>query len=318
MNFPVFPGQKRYNSYNEYFKRTFGTRIQKLSIDAGFTCPNRDGTKAFGGCTFCNNNAFNPSYCQASKTVTHQLEEGKQFHAWRYRRAINYLAYFQAFSNTNAPIARLKKLYDEALSVPGIIGLVIGTRPDCVDEEKLDYFATLAKKYYIIIEYGVESCYDFTLSKINRGHSFEDAVKAIEATTQRGIKTGAHLILGLPGESREMILDEASIVSKLPLTTIKFHQLQVIRGTSMERDYAMHPECFQLFIVNDYVALMVDFLERLNPEFVVERFSGEAPPSYVIAPDWGLLRSDEVARKIEKLLEERNTWQGKLYNNERT
>lgn len=316
MNFPEFPGQKRYNSYNEYFKRTFGTRIQKLSIDAGFTCPNRDGTKAFGGCTFCNNNAFNPSYCQVSKTVTHQLEEGKQFHAWRYRRAINYLAYFQAFSNTNAPIARLKRLYEEALSVPGIIGLVIGTRPDCVDEEKLDYFATLAKKYYVIIEYGIESCYDFTLSKINRGHSFEDAVKAIEATSQRGIKTGAHLILGLPGESREMILNEASIVSKLPLTTIKFHQLQVIRGTSMERDYAIHPECYQLFIVSDYVALMVDFLERLNPEFVVERFSGEAPPSYVIAPDWGLLRSDEVARAIEKLLEERNTWQGRIYNHE--
>lgn len=314
MILPEFPGQKRYNSYNEYFKRIFGNRVQKLSVDAGFTCPNRDGMKAFGGCTYCNNNAFNPSYCQTSKTITLQLEEGKQFHAWRYRRAIKYLAYFQAFSNTYAPLSRLKKLYDEALGVPGITGLVIGTRPDCVDEEKLDYFATLAEKYYVIIEYGIESCYDTTLLKINRGHNFEEAVKAIEATVQRGIRSGAHLIFGLPGESREMILDEAAIISGLPLTTIKFHQLQIIRGTTMEIDYLVHPDYYQLFNAREYAELVIDFLERLNPEFVVERFSGEAPPSYVVAPDWGLLRSDEIARNIEMLLEERNTWQGRLFN----
>ncbi|PKP17683.1 MAG: TIGR01212 family radical SAM protein, partial [Bacteroidetes bacterium HGW-Bacteroidetes-22] len=190
MILPVFPRGKRYNSYNEYFKRTFGSRVQKLSVDAGFTCPNRDGTVASGGCTYCNNDAFNPSYCQPNKTVTMQLEEGKQFHAWRYRRAVNYLAYFQAFSNTYAPLPKLRELYDEALAVPGVIGLVIGTRPDCVDEEKLDYFATLAEKYYVIIEYGIESCYDQTLCKINRGHSFEEAVKAVKATAQRGIRVG--------------------------------------------------------------------------------------------------------------------------------
>jgi len=243
-----------------------------------------------------------------------QLEEGKQFHAWRYRRAVNYLAYFQAFSNTYAPLPKLRELYDEALAVPGVIGLVIGTRPDCVDEEKLDYFATLAEKYYIIIEYGIESCYDQTLCKINRGHSFEEAVKAVKATAQRGIRVGAHLIFGLPGETRDMILNEADIISALPLTTIKLHQLQVIHGTNMELDYAEHPRHYQLYDAEGYMKLVVDFLERLNPEIVVERFSGEAPPHYVVAPDWGLQRADEIARAIEKKLEERKTWQGRLFN----
>ncbi len=313
MNSFGFRGGKRYNSYNEYFKETFGARVQKLSVDAGFSCPNRDGTVGRGGCTYCNNDAFNPSYCMPTKSVYQQLTEGKQFHAWRYRRATSYLAYFQAFSNTHAPLETLKRLYEEALAVEGVIGLVIGTRPDCVDDQKLDYLATLAQHHYIMVEYGIESVYDKTLDLINRGHTFETAEKALTATSSRGIKTGAHLIFGLPGETTQMILDAAAIVSRLPLTTIKFHQLQIIRGTAMERHFLSDPGSYNLFEPSNYIELVVSFIERLNPSFVVERFSGEAPPWYVVAPDWGLQRADETSRRIEKRMEERETWQGRLF-----
>lgn len=308
-----FFGNRRYNNYNEYFKRVFGRRVQKLSVDAGFTCPNRDGKVGHGGCTYCNNDAFNPSYCVPTKGVSQQLMEGKVFHSWRYRRAVEYLAYFQAFSNTYAPLDQLKRLYTEALSMNGVIGLVIGTRPDCVDEEKLDFFASLAQKYYVILEYGIESCYNKTLDRINRGHSFETAQWAIKESAARGIHVGAHLIFGLPGESREEMLAEAEIVSSLPLDTIKFHQLQIIQGTLMQRDYELNPNEYDLFTPDEYYEFVVDFTERLNPEFVIERFSGEAPPRFVIAPQWGKIRADEVARAIEDRLAQRDTWQGRLF-----
>jgi len=305
---------RRFNSYSNYFKREFGGRVQKLTIDAGFTCPNRDGTVATGGCTYCNNNAFNPSYCTPSKSITQQIEEGIEFHAVRYRRADRYLAYFQAFSNTHAPLDKLEKLYSEALSNPKIIGLVIGTRPDCVDEKKLDYFQELSQKYYIALEYGVESCYNKTLELINRGHNFEKSVWAIEETHKRGIKTGAHIIFGLPRESREEMMAEAAILSKLPLSTIKFHQLQIIKGTEMELQYQQNPAMFNLFGMEEYFSFMVDFLEQLNPNFVVERFTGEAPPRYLATPPWGNYRTDQLMVMLEKILEQRNTWQGRLYS----
>jgi len=305
---------RRFNSYSNYFKREFGGRVQKLTIDAGFTCPNRDGTVATGGCTYCNNDAFNPSYCTPSKSITQQIDEGIEFHAVRYRRADRYLAYFQAFSNTHAPLDRLEKLYSEALANPKIIGLVIGTRPDCVDEQKLNYFQELSNKYYIALEYGVESCYNKTLELINRGHSFEKSVWAIEETHRRGIKTGAHIIFGLPGESREEMMAEAAILSKLPLNTIKFHQLQIIKGTAMELQYQQNPEMFNLFGMEEYFNFMVDFLEQLNPNFVVERFTGEAPPRYLATPPWGNYRTDQLMVMLEKILEQRNTWQGRLFS----
>ena len=304
---------RRFNSYNEYFKKTFGQRVQKLSIDAGFTCPNRDGTVGRGGCTFCNNDAFNPSYCQPAKSIRQQIEEGKQFHAWRYRRAIDYLAYFQAFSNTFAPLEHLKKIYDEALAVDGIIGLVIGTRPDCIDDEKLDYFQELSKNHYLIIEYGIESCYDETLERINRGHTFGQSVEAIEKTASRGIKTGAHLIFGLPGETTAQIMAEAEILSKLPLNTLKFHQLQIVKNTSMALEYLNQPENFTFFSLDEYIELIVNFLERLNPKIVIERFAGEVPPRFLAGPGWGTLRYDQILQKIENRMEERVTWQGRLY-----
>lgn len=307
---------RRFNSYAGYFKRTFGGRVQKLTIDAGFTCPNRDGTVAVGGCTYCNNDAFNPSYCDSKKSITQQIEEGIEFHAVRYKRAENYLAYFQAYSNTHAPIGVLKDYYTEALSYPNVIGLVIGTRPDCVDEEKLNYFEELSKKYYISLEYGVESCYNKTLESINRGHSYEQSVWAIEESARRGINTGAHIIFGLPGETRDEMLAEAEILSKLPLNSIKFHQLQIFKGTPMEKQYFANPQLFDLFTMDDYLQFIVNFIEKLNPKFVIERFTGEAPPWHLAVPAWGLLRTDQLLNKIEKILEERNTWQGRIYNEE--
>ncbi|MEW5844998.1 MAG: TIGR01212 family radical SAM protein [Bacteroidota bacterium] len=305
---------RRYNSYSNYFKREFGGRVQKLTIDACFTCPNRDGTVGVGGCTYCNNDAFNPSYCIPQKSITQQIDEGIEFHAVRYRRADRYLAYFQAYSNTYAPLEKLKVLYNEALSHPKVIGLVIGTRPDCVDEEKLNYFQQLSKEYYITLEYGVESCYNKTLELINRGHSYEQSVWAIEQTYKRGIPVGAHFIFGLPGETREQMLAQANIISKLPLHTVKFHQLQIIKGTIMEQQFRANPEIFNLFSKDEYFNFLADFVERLNPNFVIERFTGEAPPRFLAIPPWGNLRTDQLMVEFEKVLEKRDTWQGRLYN----
>lgn len=305
---------RRFNTYSNYFRKLFGERVQKVSVDAGFTCPNRDGTLAGGGCTYCNNNAFSPSYCIPEKSVSQQIMEGIEFHKVRYRRANKYLAYFQAYSNTYAPLEHLIRIYNEALAVPGIVGLAIGTRPDCVDEEKLDYFEELSEKTYLIIEYGIESCYNETLERINRKHSFEKSVWAIEATAGRGIRTGGHLIFGLPGESRSEMLEEAKILSKLPLNNVKFHQLQIIKGTKMAKDYEDDPDSFHLFSWEEYREFMVDFLELLNPGFVVERISGEAPPKYISGPRWGLKRTDQILDLFEKRLEERNSWQGKRFN----
>lgn len=305
--------KRRFNTYSEYFKNLFGARVQKVSIDAGFTCPNRDGTLGTGGCSYCNNQAFNPSYCNADKPVSQQIREGIEFHKTRYKRASAYLAYFQPFSNTYSTLENLEKLYDEALSYPGIIGLVIGTRPDCVDKEKLDFFKKLSEKIYVIIEYGIESCYNATLEKINRKHTFEQSVDAIEETAKRNILAGAHVIFGLPGETRQEMLDEAGILSRLPLNNIKFHQLQIIKGTRMAREYDENPENFHLFSWDEYLDFFIEFLEHLNPEFVVERFTGEAPPGMIAGPRWFMKRTDQILALFEKRMEELDTWQGKKY-----
>jgi radical SAM protein (TIGR01212 family) len=311
----IFPWghSRRFNAYSNYFKGIYGGRLQKVSIDAGFTCPNRDGLAGTGGCTYCNNDAFNPSYCHPDNSVSSQLETGIGFLRHRYKNPAGYLAYFQAYSNTYAPLIRLKALYEEALAYPGITGLIIGTRPDCIDEEKLDYIKTLSEKHFVAVEYGVESCYDHTLARINRGHDFKQAVKAIDMTSARQIKTGAHFILGLPGESYEDMLKEADIISGLPLDTVKFHQLQIIKGTAMEREYLDNPGDFNLFSFDDYVDFFIKFLERLNPAIVVERFTGEAPPGFLAHPVWGKKRTEQIVTIIEKRLEELNTWHGRLY-----
>jgi radical SAM protein (TIGR01212 family) len=305
--------ERRFNAYSNYFRSIYGARVQKVSIDAGFTCPNRDGTKGYGGCTYCNNDAFNPSYCLPAKSVSQQIEEGIEFHRRRYSEAVSYLAYFQAYSNTYASLDILKKLYEEALSYPGVIGLIIGTRPDCIDEEKLAYLKKLSERCYLAVEYGIESCYDKTLKRINRGHSFEDAVVAVERTAELGINTGAHFIFGLPGETREEMLNEVAVISHLPLKTVKFHQLQIIKGTSMAKEYLDNPADFELFTWDEYLGFFVSFLERLNPSFVVERFTGESPLRFLTGEGWGKKRTDQIVSLIERRLEELDTWQGRLY-----
>ena len=309
----MFPwgDNRRFNSYSSYFTREFGSRVQKISIDAGFSCPNRDGKISTGGCTFCRNDAFNPSYCHPEKSIRQQIDEGIEFHQRRYRRAKSYLAYFQAFSNTYRPLDELKKLYREALSVDGVIGLVIGTRPDCINEETLEMLKDLNAT--IILEYGVESVYDQTLTRVNRGHDFATAKKAIELTHKYGFHCGGHFIIGLPGETREMMLNAADIISELPLTTVKFHQLQIFKDTKMADEYLANPSDFHLFTLEDYIEFVIDFIERLNPNIVIERFAGEVPPRYLVSKPWLNLRYDQVLSLIEKRLEERNTYQGKKY-----
>ena len=314
MTFP-WGHNRRFNAYSNYFKTHFGHRVQKLTLDAGFTCPNRDGTKGYGGCTYCNNNAFNPSYCHPAKSIKQQIEEGKEFHKTRYRRANQYFAYFQAYSNTYAPLTDLKRIYEEALSEPDVIGLVIGTRPDCIDDEKLDYLAELSRDYYVMVEYGVESCYNPSLYKINRGHSYEDSVEAIMKTHKKGIKTGAHMMFGLPGESINDMLEEAELISLLPLNSVKFHQLQIIRNTRMAEEYRKTPDVFHLFELEEYLDFIVQFVERLNPDFVIERIAGEVPPRFQVTEGWGDIRNFQILQKFEKKLEEYDTWQGKMFQN---
>lgn len=311
----MFPwgDNRRFNSYSSYFTREFGSRVQKISIDAGFSCPNRDGKISTGGCTFCRNDAFNPSYCHPEKSIRQQIEEGVEFHQRRYRRAKSYLAYFQAYSNTYKPLDELEKLYREALSVDGVIGLVIGTRPDCINEETLEMLKSLNAT--VILEYGIESVYDQTLARVNRGHDFATAKRAIEITHKYGFHCGGHFIFGLPGETREMMLHAADIISELPLTTVKFHQLQIFKDTKMAEEYLANPSDFHLFTLDDYIEFVIDFIERLNPGLVIERFAGEVPPRYLVSKPWLNLRYDQVLSLIEKRLEERDTYQGKYYKN---
>jgi len=311
----MYPWQhaRRFNAYPQYFKKTFGARVQKVSIDAGFTCPNRDGTVAYGGCTFCDNRTFNPSYCDPEKSVTEQITTGIRFHGKRYHNPSQYLAYFQAFTNTHAPLARLKELYDEALKVPQVIGLVIGTRPDCLDPEKLDYFQELAQTHTVILEIGIESCYDASLKRMNRGHSYQQAVDTICAAAERGLRVGTHLILGLPNESEDMLIQSADLLSELPIHTVKFHQLQLIHGTAMLRDYEKNPQDFRFYSFDQYCALMAKIIERLSPEIVIERFFSEAAPEYNATPIQWNQRNDRMLQQFERYLDQAGTWQGRLF-----
>jgi len=303
---------RRFNSYADWFARLFGGRVQKVSINAGFTCPNRDGTLGTGGCTYCNNEAFIPAYCTPEKSVTEQIEQGIAFHRRRYRRAANFIAYFQAYTNTYAGTEKLISLYDEALNHPAVTGVVIGTRPDCVSTELLDRLAVMARDYFIMIEYGIESVHDETLKRINRGHDYASAEKAVLETSARGLNVGAHLIFGLPGENHSMLEESAEIISSLPLTSIKIRQLQLIRGTVMAEEYKMNPGDFELFSLDGYLDLVISFTERLAPGIMIDRISGEAPPRLLDDPrDWHM-RSNEILRLFEQRLEERETWQGRL------
>jgi radical SAM protein (TIGR01212 family) len=302
---------KRYNDFSGHFRKKFNGRVQKISIDAGFTCPNRDGTKGVGGCTYCNNQTFSPGYCDLKKSVSVQLDEGIAFFSRKYD-SMNYLAYFQSYSNTYAPVENLKTLYSEALAHPEVVGLVIATRPDCVTPEILDYLQELAENYYVMLEFGIESHLDASLKKLNRGHGFAESVWALTEAGKRKIHTCAHLILGLPGETESDWLEQASVISELPVENLKLHQLQIHKGTRMNREYERNPEQFHMFTVDEYLDLCVKYLELLNPRIIVERFVSESPDRLLVAPRWGL-KNFEFTAKLEKLLAEKDTWQGRLY-----
>lgn len=298
----------RYNDYGSFLQQHFAGKVQKISINGGFTCPNRDGTVGRGGCTFCNNQTFNPDYCRSELSVTEQLQEGIRFFARKYP-TMRYLAYFQAYTSTYDNIDRLIARYEEALSVEGVVGIIIGTRPDCMPPALLDYLAQLAQRTFVTVEYGVESTIDSTLQRINRGHDYASAVEAITRTAQAGIITGAHLILGLPGESRNDMLSHATRLSQLPLHTIKLHQLQLIRGTVMGNEYEIHPQQFDIPDIDTYIDLAIDFTELLRPDIVIERFVSQSPAELLLAPHWGVKNHEFTARLLRRM-RERDTYQG--------
>lgn len=300
----------RYNEYGFWLKEQLGVKTQKISLNAGFTCPNRDGRVGTGGCTYCNNQTFNPDYCITEKSITQQLEEGKHFFARKYPD-MKYLAYFQAYTNTYASLDLLKAKYEEALSVPDVIGIVIGTRPDCMSDALLNYLEELNRRTFLVVEYGIESIYDTTLLRINRGHTHAQTVDAITRTAARGIHVGAHLILGLPGEGRDALLHEAEILSSLPITLLKLHQLQLIKGTWMAEEYLANPADFHLFTPDEYIDLVIDFIEHLRADIILERFVSQSPSSLLAIPGWGL-KNHEFVDRLHRRMNERDAHQGRL------
>jgi len=297
-----------YNKFSDILRQRFGERVQKISINGNFTCPNRDGKVGFGGCTYCNNQSFLPEYCQPQKSVLQQIDQGIDF--FKKYESQKYIAYFQSYTNTYGSFEHLKNTYEQALLHPKVIGLAIGTRPDCVDEKLLDYFAELSKKYFVMLEYGVESTDNETLKKINRGHNYEKSVWAINETAKRGIEVGAHLILGLPNESREKIIFHAKNISKLPLNSLKLHQLQIVKDTAMAQDFKQNPADYHIFTLNEYIYLLIEFIENLNPKIALERFVSQSPAGFVLAPAWGI-KNYQFTAKLEKAMQQRGSFQGK-------
>lgn len=298
-----------YNDYGTWIRSRFPYRVQKISVDAGLTCPNRDGRISTGGCTYCDNRTFNPEYCQRHDSITQQLQAGKQFFARKYP-TMKYLAYFQAYTNTYASLDHLRQLYEEALNVEDVVGIVIGTRPDCISDELLDYLEALSHQTFVLVEYGIESANDNTLRRINRGHSFEQSRVAVEQTHRRGILTGAHIILGLPGEDAEESLRQAPIISSLPLDILKIHQMQIIRGTQLAIEFAKEP--FHIYSVDEYIRLIASYIQRLRKSLVLERFVSQSPNDLLMAPHWGL-KNYEFTNLLNNYLQEHDIHQGDSY-----
>lgn len=295
-----------YTELSSFYGKVFPFKVQKISINAGFTCPNRDGSKGFGGCTYCNNQTFNPSYCATQKSVSQQIEEGKTFFARKYPE-MKYLAYFQAYTGTYGELQHLIDLYEEALRCDDVVGIVIGTRPDCMPDELLDYLADLSQRTFLTVEYGIESANDDTLRRINRGHTYAQSVEAIERTAQRGIYVGAHVILGLPGEDDAELIRQARMINKLPLTTLKLHQLQLIKGTVMAREYEQSP--FHLYTADEYIDMVIKYISYIRREVVLERFVSSSPKDLLLAPNWNI-KNYEFVEKLKKKMRELGVEQG--------
>lgn len=305
-------GARRYHAWNDHVKERYGGRVQKVSIEAGFTCPNRDGSVGTGGCTFCNNDGFTPGYLDRRQSITEQIDAGLDFLQRRYPGTQHYIAYFQSYSNTYGELERLRACYEEALAHPQISGLAIGTRPDCLPTPVLDYLAQLAQDYIIELEIGVESCNDAVLAAVNRCHDFAASVDAIERAAARGLEVTAHLMLGLPGESQESMLAGAQKISALPIRAVKLHQLQLVRGTALARQWQRDPISVPLLDEPACISLLADFIERLSPAILLQRVGSEVPPSLKLAPQWNL-RLSELAPRISAELARRGSWQGCRY-----
>lgn len=301
---------EHYNSFSKWIRERFPFRVQKISVDAGFSCPNRDGSISSGGCSFCDNRTFNPSYCNRTLSIGQQISDGKAFFARKYPD-MKYLAYFQAYSNTYADLDTIRRRYEEALACDGIVGLVVGTRPDCISDELLDYLERLNRQTFLTVEYGIESTCDATLERINRGHTFECSRRAIAATHDRGIITGGHIIVGLPGESAADIIRQAGSISLTKLDILKIHQMQIIRGTRLAEEYAAKP--FHVFSVDEYIRTIGEYIQHLRKDIVIERFVSQSPKGLLLAPDWGL-KNYEFTNRLNNYLRERNIRQGSLFN----
>lgn len=299
---------ENYNSFSTWIRKKFPFRVQKISVDAGFSCPNRDGKLSSGGCTFCDNRTFNPSYCNRNTSIKEQIEAGKRFFAGKYPD-MKYLAYFQAYSNTYDSVDNLKRRYEEALGCEDVVGIVIGTRPDCVDEKTLDYLEELNRKTFLTVEYGIESTDNDTLKRINRGHTFECSARAINETARRGITTGGHIIIGLPGESSQDIVMQAKRISETRLDILKIHQLQIVKGTKLAEEYARQP--FHTFTVDEYIETIGEYIRHLRKDIIIERFVSQSPKGMTIAPDWGL-KNYEFTNRLNNYLIKNNIMQGEL------
>ncbi len=307
--------QLPYNDYGSAMRRKMGGRIQKLAIDAGLGCPNRDGKVGFGGCTFCLGEAFSPSYCRDNNDITSQIESALKFHASRGRNADFYFAYLQSGSNTYADISRLEQIYTEALSHPAVSGLIIGTRPDCITSEIIQLLERLSHDKYICIEYGIESVYNTTLSHVNRGHNFATAVSAIAQTKAAGIDAGAHFILGLPNETTADIIEGVERINSLGIDFVKFHQLQIYRNTALEREWREHPKRFlfsQGFGREEYINLIIDIIRHLSPSIAIERFASQAPRNLIASSPLGGIRPAELRDSIVARMRELGATQGDL------
>lgn len=301
------PFRVRYSSYGRFLREKFGCRVYKVSVDGGFTCPNRDGTVGAGGCIYCNNDSFRPKSASREQSISSQVEEGIK-HLKRRYAAEKFIVYFQPFSNTHAPLDRLVPLYESAMNHPDVIGLSIGTRPDCIDEDKLAWLESLASRIFVTLEYGLQSIYDSTLDRINRGHNFDCWRKTVRLTRDRGIWIGTHLILGFPWETREEMLASADVLSDQGVNFLKLHHLHVVRDTELARIYEIQP--FHLPELDEHADLVVDFVERLSPAIFIERLFGSAPAQQLIGPVWGKSAA-EIRRHIDRRFRERDAWQGK-------
>ena len=299
---------KCYYDFGDFLKKHFPYKVQKISINAGFTCPNRDGTKGTGGCTYCNNQTFNPEYCKTFKSVTEQLEEGKHFFARKYPQ-MKYLAYFQAYTNTYGDVEKVISLYEEALRCEDVVGLIIGTRPDCMPEELLEYLSDLSRKVFVLVEYGVETSNNETLKIINRGHTWEETADAVKRTHDAGVLCGAHVILGLPGEKCEDFIATARALSATEISTVKIHQLQLIKGTKMAKQVLSGELEIINWDVNGYIEMCGEMIKNISPKIAIERFVSQSPASLLISPRWGL-KNYEFTNLLNNYIRRENIKQG--------